>query len=299
MNVCQAAGTLGSWDSVLGSGCSSPRSRGHSTPTRAGRRGDPQVGCAPCREVVREQRRVHGRRDGAGVPRRAARSCSSSPSPAPPRRCCSRPSWPPSRSVRWWPATSGSTATSRSRGGCSRSACCGAASSPPRPRCSSRGSAAWSSASPSSSRSRSSRRSPRSSPRGCSWCCCCGGGATSSTAILDGIVYAGMVGIGFAFIENILYLAAAYNGTDGMGPGGTGALTAMFVRALPVQPVRPPAVHDLHRHRRRHRGRQPQPRASGSSRRWPATCSPWSPTRLWNASTLYGFTGFVRRLPRA
>ena len=37
--------------------------------------------------------------------------------------------------------------------------------------------------------------------------------------ILDGIVYAGMVGIGFAFIENILYLAAAYNGTDGDGSG--------------------------------------------------------------------------------
>ncbi len=47
--------------------------------------------------------------------------------------------------------------------------------------------------------------------------------------ILDGIVYAGMVGIGFAFIENILYLAAAYNGTDGMGPGGTGAITGVFV----------------------------------------------------------------------
>ena len=47
--------------------------------------------------------------------------------------------------------------------------------------------------------------------------------------ILDGIVYAGMVGIGFAFVENILYLAAAYNGTDGTGPGGTSALTATFV----------------------------------------------------------------------
>ncbi len=47
--------------------------------------------------------------------------------------------------------------------------------------------------------------------------------------ILDGLVYAGMVGIGFAFIENILYLAAAYNGTDGMGPGGTGAVTGVFV----------------------------------------------------------------------
>lgn len=47
--------------------------------------------------------------------------------------------------------------------------------------------------------------------------------------ILDGIVYAGMVGIGFAFVENILYLAAAYDGTDGMGPGGTTALTTTFV----------------------------------------------------------------------
>jgi protease PrsW len=47
--------------------------------------------------------------------------------------------------------------------------------------------------------------------------------------VLDGIVYAGMVGIGFAFVENILYLAAAYNGTDGNGPGGTSALTGTFV----------------------------------------------------------------------
>ena len=61
--------------------------------------------------------------------------------------------------------------------------------------------------------------------------------------VLDGIVYAGMVGIGFAFTENILYLAAAYNGTDGTGPGGTEALAATFVGALPGQPVRAPAVH--------------------------------------------------------
>ena len=47
--------------------------------------------------------------------------------------------------------------------------------------------------------------------------------------VLDGIVYAGMVGIGFAFTENILYLAAAYNGTDGVGPGGTEAVTSTFV----------------------------------------------------------------------
>ena len=47
--------------------------------------------------------------------------------------------------------------------------------------------------------------------------------------VLDGIVYAGMVGIGFAFTENILYLAASYNGVEGMGPGGIVGLTTTFV----------------------------------------------------------------------
>ncbi|MGE5720527.1 MAG: PrsW family intramembrane metalloprotease [Nocardioidaceae bacterium] len=47
--------------------------------------------------------------------------------------------------------------------------------------------------------------------------------------VLDGIVYAGMVGIGFAFTENILYLAAAYMGADGLGSGGIGAVTGTFV----------------------------------------------------------------------
>jgi len=47
--------------------------------------------------------------------------------------------------------------------------------------------------------------------------------------ILDGIVYAGMVGIGFAFTENILYLTAAYDGTDMTGPGGMAGVTGTFV----------------------------------------------------------------------
>jgi RsiW-degrading membrane proteinase PrsW (M82 family) len=47
--------------------------------------------------------------------------------------------------------------------------------------------------------------------------------------ILDGIVYAGMVGIGFAFTENILYLASAYMGGEGIGPGGLGAATGTFI----------------------------------------------------------------------
>ena len=92
--------------------------------------------------------------------------------------------------------------------------------------------------------------------------------------ILDGIVYAGMVGIGFAFIENILYLAAAYNGTDGMGPGGTGAITGVFVDPLPVQPVRAPAVHDVHRHRRRAGGQLAAALGADPGADRAATCSP-------------------------
>lgn len=58
--------------------------------------------------------------------------------------------------------------------------------------------------------------------------------------VLDGIVYAGMVGIGFAFVENVLYLAAAYNGTDGYGPGGTSALAGTFLVRVVVSPFAHP-----------------------------------------------------------
>ena len=58
--------------------------------------------------------------------------------------------------------------------------------------------------------------------------------------ILDGIVYAGMVGVGFAFTENILYLASAYNGADGVGPGGVHALTGTFVLRCLVSPFAHP-----------------------------------------------------------
>jgi protease PrsW len=59
--------------------------------------------------------------------------------------------------------------------------------------------------------------------------------------VLDGIVYAGMVGIGFAFTENILYLAAAYNGTGGMGPGGVEELGFTFL----LRGVASPFAHPL------------------------------------------------------
>ena len=46
--------------------------------------------------------------------------------------------------------------------------------------------------------------------------------------ILDGLVYAGMVGIGFAFTENILYLTAAYAG-DGDQVGGLDDAVGLFI----------------------------------------------------------------------
>jgi RsiW-degrading membrane proteinase PrsW (M82 family) len=50
--------------------------------------------------------------------------------------------------------------------------------------------------------------------------------------VLDGLVYAGMVGIGFAFTENILYLAAAYMGQDGQAGGVSGVVGLFVVRGV-------------------------------------------------------------------
>lgn len=50
--------------------------------------------------------------------------------------------------------------------------------------------------------------------------------------ILDGIVYAGMVGIGFAFMEDILYLTQAYVGEDGRTGGIEDAVSLFVVRGL-------------------------------------------------------------------
>ena len=61
--------------------------------------------------------------------------------------------------------------------------------------------------------------------------------------VLDGLVYAGLVGIGFAFTENILYFAGAYTGDPavGGGSGGLGAATSLFV----VRGVFGPFAHPL------------------------------------------------------
>ncbi|MCW2755451.1 MAG: PrsW family intrarane metalloprotease [Marmoricola sp.] len=50
--------------------------------------------------------------------------------------------------------------------------------------------------------------------------------------ILDGIVYAGMVGIGFAFTENILYLSQAYLGVDNHVGGIESAVTLFVLRGV-------------------------------------------------------------------
>jgi RsiW-degrading membrane proteinase PrsW (M82 family) len=58
--------------------------------------------------------------------------------------------------------------------------------------------------------------------------------------VLDGLVYAGLVGVGFAFTENILYLAAAYGGTDGTGPGGVEGVTPIFILRCVFSPFAHP-----------------------------------------------------------
>ena len=59
--------------------------------------------------------------------------------------------------------------------------------------------------------------------------------------VLDGLVYAGLVGVGFAFTENILYLGAAYMGGNDLGPGGLGSALGVFI----VRGVFSPFAHPL------------------------------------------------------
>lgn len=110
--------------------------------------------------------------------------------------------------------------------------------------------------------------------------------------VLDGIVYAGMVGIGFAFTENILYLAAAYNGTDGLGPGGTEAITSTFVVRCLVSPFAHPlftAFTGIGV------GLAVSSRTTAGRALWPVAgylCAVVAHA-LWNAATVYGLGGFA------
>lgn len=110
--------------------------------------------------------------------------------------------------------------------------------------------------------------------------------------VLDGIVYAGMVGIGFAFTENILYLAAAYNGTDGLGPGGTEALTATFV----VRCLFSPFAHPLFTaFTGIGVGLAVNSRSRAGRVLWPVGGYAMAVVAhsIWNASTAFGFDSFV------
>ena len=228
--------------------------------------------------VVTRPRPPRGARHGPG--RRAVRAL---PAPSP-----SRPCWRRCRSARWSAASCGWTATSPSRAPCwSRGLLWGAfvataaalvfqGIGPGRRR----------------QRARQPRRDRRPDHRGGDQ------GAFlllllwwrrhELDGVLDGIVYAGMVGIGFAFTENILYLAAAYNGTDGIGPGGTEALTGTFVLRCLISPFAHPLLHRLHRHRRRPRDRVAAHRRCGCWRPLVGFAVAALRTALWNASTLSG-----------
>lgn len=59
--------------------------------------------------------------------------------------------------------------------------------------------------------------------------------------VLDGLFYAGVVGLGFAFIENIIYYSASYLGGPELGIGGAQGATATFV----IRGVVSPFAHPL------------------------------------------------------
>jgi RsiW-degrading membrane proteinase PrsW (M82 family) len=110
--------------------------------------------------------------------------------------------------------------------------------------------------------------------------------------VLDGIVYAGLVGIGFAFIENILYLAAAYNGTAGVGPGGVRSLAGTFVVRCLLSPFAHPMFTAF-------TGIGVGIAVGSRSRpvRWLAPLGGYVLAVLthgiWNASTIFGFGSVV------
>jgi RsiW-degrading membrane proteinase PrsW (M82 family) len=110
--------------------------------------------------------------------------------------------------------------------------------------------------------------------------------------ILDGIVYAGMVGIGFAFVENILYLAAAYNGTSGTGPGGTAEITTVFVLRCLISPFAHPLFTTFIGIGV---GIAVGSRSGGVRLLAPLVGYVLAVVShgLWNGSTLYGFAGFA------
>ncbi|MCI0686280.1 MAG: PrsW family intramembrane metalloprotease [Sporichthyaceae bacterium] len=112
--------------------------------------------------------------------------------------------------------------------------------------------------------------------------------------IVDGIVFAGLVGLGFAFMENILYFGRAY--VESLEQqGATGALTTTSVVFI-VRGIAAPFAHPLFT------------AATGigigiaatSSRRWVWVVAPLTGYlvavllhAVWNGAAVSGFTGFL------
>ena len=59
--------------------------------------------------------------------------------------------------------------------------------------------------------------------------------------ILDGLIYAGLVGVGFAFTENVIYYSGAYSGTLDPALEGAGATAELFA----IRGVLSPFAHPL------------------------------------------------------
>ena len=95
--------------------------------------------------------------------------------------------------------------------------------------------------------------------------------------IVDGIVLAGFIGVGFAFTENILYFGRAFlAGSEQLGVTGGLFAAGIDVRtARRAGALRPSPVHDDDRHRVGHRG-------AGTGRGC-ARCSPRSGAICWRS----------------
>ena len=115
---------------------------------------------------------------------------------------------------------------------------------------------------------RSSRRPPR-----VRWCCSSGGSLRREfDGVTDGMVYAGICAAGFAFTENIEYLAQAYAERRRRG-------AHRHLRGpLPDVALRAPDVHGALRDRASASPRPAAPGCRASSGRCWATCSPCSAT---------------------
>ena len=215
-------------------------------------------------------------------------------SPAPPRRCCWRPCWPRCRWARWWPATCGWTATSRSPSGCSPSACCGAAFVATAPRCSCRASAAVVVGFTDAAVAGGRRAGHRGGQQGA---------LPAAAAVVaprrarrhprrHRLRRHGRHRLRLHREHPLPRRGLQRHRRHGPRRHRRGHRRSSCVRCL-FSPFAHPLFTDVHRHRRRHRGRQPQPGRPHPGAAGSGTCSPWSPTRIWNASTLYGFAGFV------